>query len=641
MSSASSPTATARSSATFANASAQNRSHQKKYSRKVYRCTNVSVENATKDIKSSRCGSKRATSSTRAVSPAKEPRVEDSDSNSHRNANERALTIETTQAAAVAIVVGPSPCPPRTHEAHHACNNSTSLLSSIYSIGEDPPSPAAQESERKTSGDISQVLSHESYMSASLESCGHTNSPSALSPPSSLQRSAVLTTGRMSKCKRRIMQTMSCPAFDMSLIEETRGEDMLAEVCNAAQCHPLSKINDLLYLGTWKDAADGPLLKSYEITHVLNVAKEVDPQAEHNQHYVGIVSETIPMSDCHAQDLEDNFDAAFKFIEQARAQHAKVLVHCRRGISRSAAIVVAYLMASEGWTYPTALEHVQARRSCVSLNLAFQEILSDYKPDGLLWRRKAVNSSQWPHPNDLTTPDTLLPSSGESRHSRPSTCSVHGGAAGVCPCGQRICLCGSTKLLALQLPISRFVEKRRPASFGFSGSSEDDEELCCEDVLLGTGSPPQFVGVRPSLFSSTSCSSAFGHEKGNVNDLDHEETCMSQPSMSQLVSAVPPPPHAVNDIYATTNGQQQNSATTAALSGFEKALQPSSWRRRCSSTVDAFSSTASIPMMGSTNNSHSHPCASGDGGGQSTFRHQPVIADLQPVMLETGACEVK
>lgn len=63
-------------------------------------------------------------------------------------------------------------------------------------------------------------------------------------------------------------------------------------------------------------------------------------------------------------DREDNadtpiakyFQLTFAFIEEARAQNHKVLVHCRRGISRSATIVLAYVMRLERKTFDEAFK---------------------------------------------------------------------------------------------------------------------------------------------------------------------------------------------------------------------------------------------------------------------------------------------
>jgi protein-tyrosine phosphatase len=188
---------------------------------------------------------------------------------------------------------------------------------------------------------------------------------------------------RISKCKRRL-QSLNRPAFDLKAVQEAQGSFLEEEVCNAAQCNPLSEITPLLCVGTWKDAANLTLLRQLGIKYVLNVARELDPAAEANAiaHNKDIVYESIPMSDCHSQDVGEHLRQAFEFIERARAAKSRVLVHCRRGISRSPAIVVGYLMASEHRTYEEALKFVTERRSCVSLNLAFQERLSEYVPSG-------------------------------------------------------------------------------------------------------------------------------------------------------------------------------------------------------------------------------------------------------------------
>ena len=52
----------------------------------------------------------------------------------------------------------------------------------------------------------------------------------------------------------------------------------------------------------------------------------------------------IAAGDAPRYDLSQHFQSTFEFIEEARAANAKVLVHCVAGASRSAAIVIAYLM---------------------------------------------------------------------------------------------------------------------------------------------------------------------------------------------------------------------------------------------------------------------------------------------------------
>jgi hypothetical protein len=57
-----------------------------------------------------------------------------------------------------------------------------------------------------------------------------------------------------------------------------------------------------------------------------------------------------------------------------------VLVHCGDGISRSPAIVTAYVMVSCNLSNEEAFQYVQARRFCVSPNLSFQHQIEEFEP---------------------------------------------------------------------------------------------------------------------------------------------------------------------------------------------------------------------------------------------------------------------
>ena len=46
-----------------------------------------------------------------------------------------------------------------------------------------------------------------------------------------------------------------------------------------------------------------------------------------------------------------HFEETFQFIEEMRQKNKNVLVHCHAGISRSVAIVCAYLMKKKSWNF--------------------------------------------------------------------------------------------------------------------------------------------------------------------------------------------------------------------------------------------------------------------------------------------------
>jgi protein-tyrosine phosphatase len=76
----------------------------------------------------------------------------------------------------------------------------------------------------------------------------------------------------------------------------------------------------------------------------------------------GIVRLNLPVEDVHPPTLE-TLDAAVAFIASALARpDARVYVHCRAGMERTAGVLVAWRAAHEREDYDTALEAVRAQR---------------------------------------------------------------------------------------------------------------------------------------------------------------------------------------------------------------------------------------------------------------------------------------
>lgn len=62
-----------------------------------------------------------------------------------------------------------------------------------------------------------------------------------------------------------------------------------------------------------------------------------------------------------------------------RAKGGRALVHCRMGLSRSAATVLAYAMKEFGWSLERALRHVRRCRPDVQPNPGFMRQLDFYQ----------------------------------------------------------------------------------------------------------------------------------------------------------------------------------------------------------------------------------------------------------------------
>ncbi|THH09107.1 hypothetical protein EW145_g2239, partial [Phellinidium pouzarii] len=88
----------------------------------------------------------------------------------------------------------------------------------------------------------------------------------------------------------------------------------------------------------------------------------------------------VAIADSAAPDLlAPHLDGAVCFIRERLNSGENVLVHCQQGISRSPAIVLAYLMRDRALSYDAALQIVKARRKCIKPNEGFEKTLRNWK----------------------------------------------------------------------------------------------------------------------------------------------------------------------------------------------------------------------------------------------------------------------
>ncbi len=107
-------------------------------------------------------------------------------------------------------------------------------------------------------------------------------------------------------------------------------------------------LNDFLFLGSGRDADAIESLQQDRITAVLNVTAEWKESPRFRE--TGILFRRIVIKDFVTESIAAHFEEALSFMDSVRAKNERVLCHCVIGKSRSASVVLAYLMTREKMT---------------------------------------------------------------------------------------------------------------------------------------------------------------------------------------------------------------------------------------------------------------------------------------------------
>lgn len=141
--------------------------------------------------------------------------------------------------------------------------------------------------------------------------------------------------------------------------------------CNA---HP-TEIFRWLYLGTFENACDLEELKRIKVTHILNCATECK-----NTNLPSDIKELhLNINDYEGFEIYDYFEQANEFLNNCKEDVGIALVHCKYGISRSVAFVIAYFIKYLKFSADSALEYLMQKRSKIKPNDGFMEQLREYE----------------------------------------------------------------------------------------------------------------------------------------------------------------------------------------------------------------------------------------------------------------------
>ena len=134
----------------------------------------------------------------------------------------------------------------------------------------------------------------------------------------------------------------------------------------------IDQITETIWLGNMNSALNINNLKKEGIKKILTIA---DSPPEINDEKSFFIKKMVKVADFPNRNIIKYFGECLNFMNGEE----KTLVHCRIGTSRSATIVIAYLMWKQNIKYEEAYNYVKNKRKRIGPNSGFKEKLKIFE----------------------------------------------------------------------------------------------------------------------------------------------------------------------------------------------------------------------------------------------------------------------
>lgn len=152
--------------------------------------------------------------------------------------------------------------------------------------------------------------------------------------------------------------------------------ERIALISDAANTEKPSLILGSLFIGGALAARSVYTLQHIGITHILCLCSNEIGQSD-SQYPELFEYKNFSISDDEDANIEEIFEEAHQFIDHVEQKGGKVLVHCFEGRSRSATLVLAYLMLKKNFTLLKAWNNLKRVHRRAQPNDGFAKILLD------------------------------------------------------------------------------------------------------------------------------------------------------------------------------------------------------------------------------------------------------------------------
>lgn len=136
-----------------------------------------------------------------------------------------------------------------------------------------------------------------------------------------------------------------------------------------------NEVFDGIFIGDSSSALNEKQLQTLGITHLLNAAQGTDfwhvNTGPEDYSESGIIFHGVPAMDSFQFELNRYFDEACDFIGKAVGTKksgkldGRIFVHCKEGVSRSASLVLAYLVRDQEMQLTDAVKLVRSKREII------------------------------------------------------------------------------------------------------------------------------------------------------------------------------------------------------------------------------------------------------------------------------------
>ncbi|CAE7461518.1 Dusp2 [Symbiodinium sp. CCMP2592] len=177
----------------------------------------------------------------------------------------------------------------------------------------------------------------------------------------------------MGTCHARVQQMPYDPALDKPIIDRIHAQLRQADAYHRPVQQPAKLCDWGLYLGGMQDVTDCKKMQDLGIRGIANVASSVciyTPRGEVPAGDMRILhidaddDDWYPLLEKHLCEFE-------MFIQKAKEDGVKTVVHCKAGQNRSAALCAAYLIHTERMKLMDAIQLLVERRGLVLTNCHF------------------------------------------------------------------------------------------------------------------------------------------------------------------------------------------------------------------------------------------------------------------------------